>query len=162
VKKIMLANSDKYTIVDDEDYEKFKDYPWRKSQHGYAIICKYVNKRSKTFHLHRWIMNAPEGLYVDHINGDPLDNRKENLRLVTHSQNMFNVKTYVTNKSGYRGVSWHSLRSKWRARINYKGTEIHIGLFESKEEAALAYNKKAQEMYGEYARLNVINEGETH
>jgi hypothetical protein len=157
VKEIKLANSDNCTHVDDEDYEKFKDFPWRKSQHGYAIICKAVNKRSKTFHLHREIMNAPEGLYVDHINGDPLDNRKENLRLVTHSQNMFNVKNYVTNKSGYRGVSWHALRNKWRARLNYKGTGIHIGLFDSKEEAALAYNIKASEMYGEYARLNVVN-----
>jgi hypothetical protein len=162
MKKIKLANSDHYTLVDDEDYEKFKKYPWRKSQHGYAIICKAVNKRSKTFHLHREITNAPEGLYVDHINGNPLDNRKENLRLVTHSQNMFNVKNYVTNKSGYKGVSWHSVRNKWRARLHFKGSEIHIGLFDSKEEAALAYNKKAMEMYGEYARLNVINERETN
>jgi hypothetical protein len=162
VKEIKLANSDNYTLVDDDDYERFKHLPWRESQHGYAQVCKAVNKRSKTFHLHREIMSPPDGLYVDHINGNPLDNRKENLRIVTHQQNMFNVKNYITNKSGYRGVSWHPQRNKWRARLHYLGNEIHIGVFDSKEDAARAFNKKAAELYGEYARLNVINEEETN
>jgi hypothetical protein len=157
-KEIKLVNSDKIVLVDDEDYDSANMHPWRESQYGYAVYCKAVNKRSHTFLMHREIMNAPKGLSVDHVNGEKLDNRKSNLRIVTHSQNMFNTKRYSTNKSGYKGVSWHTLRNKWRARLHYKGTEVHIGLFESKEEAALAYNKKAEEMYGEYARLNEIKE----
>lgn len=157
-KRIKLANSDKYTILDDDDYEEFKEYPWRESQYGYAIVCKAFNKRSHTFMLHREIAKPPKTMSVDHINGDTLDNRKSNLRVVTHGENMRNQKMRINNSSGYKGVSWHTVRDKWRARVHFEGKEYHVGLFEDKHEAARAYNKKARELFGEYARLNEIKE----
>jgi len=107
------------------------------------------------------IGNPRPGFLVDHINGNRLDNRKSNLRFVTNQQNIFNSQKRQLiisggNPSKYKGVTWMTDRNKWRSRITLDGREFHLGVFESEQEAALAYNKAAIKFYGEYANLNKI------
>lgn len=101
-------------------------------------------------------MGARNGEEIDHKNRNPLDNRRENLRYCTHSQNLANKSMQVNSKTGYRGVDFHKARGKFRARIVVKDRSIHLGRFNTPEEAALAYNIAAKEIYGEFAFLNVI------
>lgn len=91
---------------------------------------------------------------VDHINGDTLDDRRENLRLATNSQNQHNAKRRIDNSSGYKGVAFHKLSGKWSASICYQGKQKHLGLFATPEAAYEARCKKALELHGDYARLD--------
>ena len=104
--------------------------------------------------MHHVILPLKDGLQVDHINGNRLDNRKENLRLVTKSQNMMNRGVQKNSTSGYKGVNEH--QGKWRAYILENGKQKHLGVFEDKKEAARAYNKMAKLLHGEYAVLNKL------
>ena len=99
---------------------------------------------------------VPEHMFIDHINRDKLDNRLENLRLVTSSQNAVNSGLFANNRTGYRGVCKHG--RNYRARIRFMDNLICIGTFETPQQAAKAYNAKALELFGEYAYLNAIKE----
>ena len=123
---------------------------------NYSVMC--VNK--KPARLHRLILNAPDCYDVDHINGNTMDNRKCNLQLVTEQQNAAKGKLYSANKSGYRGVTWHMAGSKWRTQITVNGRSIHLGIYDTKEEAALAYNEAALKHFGNFASLNIIKQYE--
>jgi len=101
--------------------------------------------------MHRMIVNAPDGMLVDHINGDTLDNRKENLRICTPSENIRNSKRRSTNTSGFKGVNFQC--GKWMARIMIHQKRYNLGLFDTPEEAHKAYCDKAKELHGEYARF---------
>lgn len=96
--------------------------------------------------------------HMDHINRDKTDNMWTNLRECDVSKNNANKSRQKNNTSGYKGVGWFKRDEKWRAVIQYKGKYIHIGYFDCKHEAARAYNKKALELFGEFAHLNVIEE----
>jgi hypothetical protein len=96
----------------------------------------------------------PEGMEVDHINRDPSDNRKENLRLATHRQNLYNS-TYP-NQWGCKGVTLDVARNKWRAQIRIDGRKVNLGRYETFEEAAEAYRKAATELHGEFLCLNPL------
>ena len=143
-------------IIDDEDYDKLMQYKWCYNL-GYASRSLKKENKKITIFMHRVVLDTPENMYTDHISGNELDNRRGNLRIGTKSQNMANSRIRVNNTSGYKGVHWHKLLSKWRAVIWYLGKPIHIGLFLTKEEAAKAYNNKAIEVHKEFARLNVID-----
>jgi hypothetical protein len=104
--------------------------------------------------MHRVVNKTPENLLCDHINGNVLDNRKENLRSCTNQENTFNAK--IKNKSGYKGVCWHKRISKWNANIRINDKLIHLGYFEDIYEAAATYNSAAKEYFGEFARLNDV------
>lgn len=128
--------------------------------HGYVALMNYVgNKKGypsyKREYLHRLITKAPKGLFVDHINGDKLDNRKKNLRICTSAQSACNTKTSSNSKSGFKGV-WKLPYGRWCAQITKNREKIHVGVFDTPEEAALAYNKKAKELHGEFAWLNKV------
>lgn len=119
---------------------------------------KTITINSKTFRIQRiiWIMmfgHIPEGFFIDHINGNPLDNRLENLRLATNSQNQQNRPAPKNNTSGYRGVTWHKSANKWMARICYKRKRITIGLFDNAEDAYKAYKEKAKNIFTHANRL---------
>lgn len=102
------------------------------------------------------IMGAPFGhKEIDHINGDRLDNRKENLRFCTRVQNEMNKPTSRLSSSGYKGV-YRSRSGAWLARIQLKKKKIHLGTFDNKVDAARAYNEKAKELYGDFAWLNSV------
>jgi hypothetical protein len=120
-------------------------------------------------YLHRAVweeFNGPisEGMQIDHINGDGLDNRLENLRICRNGQNHFNMRKYQYQEittSQYKGVCLHKTSGLWHARINVSGKCISLKYFKSEIEAARAYNKAAIQYYGEFASLNII-EGEKY
>ena len=100
-------------------------------------------------------MNTPEGLYVDHINHNGLDNRKVNLRLATHAENIRNARRPKINKSSkYRGVCYSKHNKKWRATILVNHKKKHLGYFRDEKEAGKAYDKAAKLYYKDFAILN--------
>lgn len=137
-------------IIDRSEVEIIKKYYWNRST-GYAYSNKQENK--KRIMMHRLIMNDPKGKYIDHINGDKLDNRKENLRICTNSQNLMNRGKSFNNKSGYKGVSKRSDYG-YRAEIRLEGKKYYAGSAKTPEEAARMYDKKCIELHGEFAVTN--------
>ena len=149
-----------FAKVDQADFMRLRIYSWMASNHkgrGYTLyaqrtICE--GRRRYTRMMHREIINPPKGMYVDHINGDGLDNRRANLRIVTAQQNNWNRKFRKTGRSKYTGVTWDGRRDKWRADIYENRRKIFLGHFAAEEEAARAYDSAAKENRGEYAVLN--------
>jgi hypothetical protein len=140
----------KVALIDDEDYEWLAGLRWHYANVGYA-------KSSRLGYMHRLILCISDGTaVVDHVNGDKLDNRRCNLRIATRAQNVMNQRVSSANTSGFKGVSWDVDAGKWRAYINFQHKRVYIGLFTDVEEAALAYNLKAAELFGEFALLNEI------
>lgn len=148
MKEIPLTQG-KVALVDDEDYERVSAYKWQanKGSAGY-----WYGHNDTHGQLHRFVVNAPRELMVDHKNGDGLDCRRENLRLATNAQNQYNAKLRVDNKSGFRGVHWDG--NRWIAQIKSQGRPIYLGRFNTPEAAARAYDTKARELRGEFARTN--------
>ncbi len=104
--------------------------------------------------MHRQIMKAPKGLEVDHINGNILDNRRENLRLATHSENNHNRSKYSCNRSGLKGVFWYPRANKFQASIRVHGELLYLGLYKKAEDAARAYDEAAVLYHGQFAKPN--------
>ena len=153
--KHFLTDGKNYILFDDEDSLLVNTYTWSIDSNGYARHNIYISKgKVKRLALHRFILNAQHGEMVDHINGNKLDNRKSNLRLCTSSTNAANCKVHKHNTSGYKGVSRSGKR--WRAYIVKNDKQIHLGCFKTKESAAEAYNKKAVELFGEFAKVNKL------
>jgi hypothetical protein len=156
-----------FALVDEEDYGIVSGIKWyaatsRTRQDGkYRVIGRLFAPR-KNIYMHRLIMNAPKGMEVDHINGDPLDNRRINLRICTRSQNAKNIIKHIENGSSkYKGVSFDFVNRKWKSRIQCNRKEIWIGRFDSEIEAAKAYDRAAKELYGEFACPNFQKEIQT-
>ena len=148
------GNIKDYTIIDIEDYDKAKNIKWSIGGRGYVT---HGRRNGINFKLHRIVLGlSKSNKNPDHINGNPLDNRKSNLRICTQHQNTCNNKIPKNNTSGYKGVTWDKSRKKWAALIKFNYKSIHLGRFEDKLKAVLAYNEKAKELFGEYARLNLI------
>ena len=146
---------DKVTVIDMADYDKVKGLSFSLDKGGYAIHTFNEKTPRTTKKLHQLLLpDVPAGYVVDHINGDRLDNRRCNLRIVTAHMNVINSKSRPNTSSKYKGVSFDTSRGKWISSIQVKGITKHIGRFASEEEAAKAYDKRAFELYGEYARLN--------
>jgi len=138
-------------IVDDDDYESISRHKWYMMTNGrdytqYACRTKKINGKKKTFWMHRVINKTPDHLVTDHINRNGLDNRKCNLRSVTHQENMVNSKMHKKSTSEYRGVSWHSIGKCWRAAISVNNKYVHLGLFKNELDAKAAYDKKRSEI----------------
>lgn len=152
--------------MDDDDYEKLKQYSWYAVIKGkdtktlYACRCFHSGGKSNQIYLHREVMKNPEGLEVDHINHNGLDNRKENLRICTHQENLFNKSKQRYGSSKYKGVSFCKYNNKWIARISDNGKYRHIGQYFSEIEAANAYNNAAIQRDSVYCFLNGIDKEE--
>lgn len=136
----------KYALVDEEDYERVMEYTWGYTKSGYG-------HNSTLGRLHRFIMNCPKGMVVDHINHDTLDNRKSNLRVCTQQQNLMNMKC-KGGTSNYKGVSWSNRYKKWLCQIKYNYGNKVIGKYTSEIEAARAYDEAAKKIQGRFAYLN--------
>ena len=152
----------KYAIVDQQDYERLAKYKWHAARHGRSCYAqrgtgsaKSGKRKKHLVMMHREIMNVGEDKLIDHKNHNGLDNRRANLRIATWEENCWNKrKTKAHGSPQYKGVMWDKRRGKWQAQIGYKGMKIFIGYFDNEKEAAMAYDTKAKELFGEYATLN--------
>ncbi len=156
MKQIPLTQG-KFALVDDDVYEwasKYKWYTRRKKNTCYAERNTGTWPFRKIVRLHREIMNAEQGIQVDHINGNGLDCRRTNMRLASNAENQRNRGSQANNTSGYKGVVWDNAKRKWRARIRVDGTLVHLGYFSVPEDAARAYDVGARMYHGEFAKTN--------
>ncbi|MDP1570828.1 MAG: HNH endonuclease [Vicinamibacterales bacterium] len=139
-------------IIDDEDYDRLRKYIWRTDPAGYVFRCAGGKIR-----MARQILKAPRGIWIRWINGNKLDNRKENLRLYTRSQLTASSKMFRTNTTGYRGVYWLAPKKRWMVIVIHLRRRHFCGYFRDPHSAAEAYNRKALDLRGKFARLNVID-----
>lgn len=141
----ITSKGKKYKIlIDKEDFKSVSKYTWWIKENNYVYTNVTVESKRTSLYLHRLILNAPKGKEVDHINHNPLDNRKKNLRICNKSQNNIN------KKNMYSGVN--KFRNKWRARIKKDNKEIHLGIFNSREEALKARKKSEIKLFGIYSK----------
>jgi HNH endonuclease/AP2 domain len=140
-------------LVDDEDFEWLSKFKWHIGG-GYAIRTAQNDFKQITVRMHREILQAPKGLEVDHVNKDKLDNRRQNLRLASKSQNARNRGANKNNTSGFKGVSWNKRDNKWQALIRVHLKKKFLGYFDDPTEAAKAYDKAAKELHEEFANTN--------
>lgn len=150
-KRIPLTQG-KSALVDDCDYDNLRRWHWRYAD-GYALRDVWIDGQRKRVWMHRQVMNAKAGQLVDHIDTDRLNNTRANLRFVTGSQNQWNRQKNTQGSSPYKGVSYH--RKGWHVRIRVYGKRIHLGYFDTPEQAAWIYDAAAYHFFGvEYARVN--------
>jgi hypothetical protein len=151
--KIIPLTHGKNTLVDTSDYDWLDQWNWYavKDEHtGNFYAVRAVGHIS----MANEILQCKPGEEADHISHDTLDNRRQNLRKATHSQNVHNRRIQRHNTSGYIGVHWHKKNKKWIAMIAQNGTSAYLGSFLSCEDAARAYDEAAKKSYGEFAVLN--------
>lgn len=154
VHEIPLA-SKRVALVDLADRDLVSGFKWSLTGAGYVL----THRGKLSLYLHRLIAGAGESEVVDHINGDPLDNRSCNLRIATRSQNSANRgpdRRRLGKSSRHKGVSWNKRDRAWRAYVHFQGKTRSLGTFATEDDAALAYNKAAVELWGEFARLNDV------
>lgn len=154
MKELTLTKGYK-TIVCDCHYDKVKDYKWSASVGKHqvrAVRGTTKGGKSKIYLLHRQLINAPRIMFVDHIDGNPLNNQCNNLRLCTQQQNMMNVRLRHDSTSGHKGVHWYKQTNRWHAQISFKGKKIHLGFYKDKQDAINIYEQKARELFGEFYR----------
>ena len=153
MKQLPLNYWNKVALVDDVDFENLSKVKWRvakRSERYYAITGTGKDSRL----LHRIITACPKGMEVDHIDRNGLNNQRSNLRVVTSSENKMNRGKTKHNTSGYKGVRLN--KGIWVAEISINHKHIYLGSFNTKEEAALAYNNGAIKHHGQFAYQNVI------
>ena len=153
--------------IDEEDYDRVMQHKW------HLISQYYINTRGRVYFcgnfrtednkryrssLHRYIMKCAyhDGIIIDHINNDPLDNRKANLRKCSPSENMHNMKINKKNTTGYKGVVLVPETGKYRARIRINRKRISLGNYDTPEEAYAAYCEGSKKYHGEFGRAESI------
>jgi hypothetical protein len=158
----LKLTQDKYAKIDHEDAERVMNYgPWTAHNDNKDRWYAVSRHNGMKLLLHRFLMGVtnPKDI-VDHINNNGLDNRRDNLRVVTKQQNNQNTRPNPKSRSPYKGVSFHSRDNRWLARIYFNNRRYELGRFpptpEGELDAAKAYNQKAKEFYGDFAYLNPI------
>jgi len=162
--KLIPLTQGAFSIVDDCDFDELMKHKWHLSIQGRRRYARRFEKsnspdgpRQKVVYMHRQIMNTEKGVDTDHKFGDGLDNRRKNLRICTRSQNMQNMKKRLVSVQTYKGI-YKTSNGKYAARLWHNGVKLHIGTYDTPEAAARAYDKKAKELFGEFANLNFPNE----
>lgn len=140
--KTLLIKS-KQVLIDDPDFDDVANFSWHINSKLYVL--RYIPRKEsptgkkKIEYLHQYLIGKiPSRMVIDHINGNTLDNRKSNLRVVTRSQNASNSCIWKNNKSGFKGVSWHKGKRKWQSRITFNGKTISLGHYNNSHGAWLA------------------------
>lgn len=145
---IELKIKEHTVLIDDEDEARVCQWKWQVNN-GYASRQHWNPelKKYQKMYMHRFIMGTPQGMDTDHINHNKLDNRKENLRVATRSENNFNSSPSKANTSGFKGVHWFKPAKLWRAYITIDGKRIELGYSKTKE-GAIELRQKAEQLYG--------------
>jgi len=151
---IISTSNDVDFEVDETDAAIVTKWRWRmsKPRNGKSYIVRSNGGRNGTIYLHRFLLDAPKGVQVDHTDGNALNNRRDNLRLCTPSENACNRGKTCLNKSGYKGVSFRSDTKKCRAQIEKLGKIYSLGSFNSPQLAHAAYVIASVKLHGEFAR----------
>jgi hypothetical protein len=146
MKKVTLGGrygAGQFALVDDADYERVTKHRWHLTVGGYVASGPNV-------YMHRLVLKASKGQGIDHVNGDPRDNRRRNLRLCNQSQNAANRGVSKANTSGFKGVSKKG--NGWKAQIRFRYKDFYLGTFRSKKGAALAYREASRSLFGSFSR----------
>lgn len=153
MKEVPLTQG-KVALVDDEDYEHLALFNWY-CHSGYAArMMPRGRRRPARVFMHHVLLPTPSGMFIDHANGNRLDNRRCNLRLATKAENNRNVQRKRNNRSGYKGVWWRVRYQKWEAGIRVNGRLKFLGYFDAPDIAARAYDQAARRLFGEFAMTN--------
>ena len=142
-----------YALVDDDIFDYLNQFKWWLTDNGYAISTKKTDSGRTRIRMSREVINCPNGYFVDHIDGNKLNNQKSNLRIATKSQNGMNRGRPASNTSGYKGVSWDKHTLKWRAEIKANGKRYRLGRFLEKVDAAKAYFEAARKLHKDFAHI---------
>lgn len=159
--RVIELTQGQIALVDEEDFERVSQRKWYakwdKRKNNFYAVTNLRNDEGarKTVSMNNYIMQTPEGMKTDHIYGyATLDNRRANLRVCTSAENLQNTGKYNTNTSGFKGVSWHKSHKKWVAQIQVNNKKIHLGYFNSPEEAHAVYCRFALELHGTFCRFS--------
>jgi hypothetical protein len=142
-------------VIDACDVPLVDEFNWYARPHRktvYALRNDYSGESPRTVFMHRIIADTPDGFQTDHIDGNGLNNRRDNLRHATNSQNQHNRPAYKTNKSGFKGVCWLKTQKKWQAQISCKGKKHHLGNFDCPELAHEAYVAASKKLHGKFSK----------
>lgn len=155
--KTIALSQNQITIVDDKDFDLLNKWKWYAHKdittgNFYATRTDRSNGIQRTIKLHRFLLNPPDDLKVDHKNGNTLDNQRINLRLASDLENARNAKVRKDSSSGYKGV--YRQNNKWKVMIQASKRRVLVGYFKDLIQAAKAYDSKAKELFGEFAKLN--------
>lgn len=152
-----IYTSNGYCVkIDQADYGLVSKFKWRAVKRGSTLYAETKIER-KTIVMHRLILGCKKGHEVDHVDGDGLNNTKENIRICTRFENQQNRGVFRNNKSGYCGVYFDSRKKKsWRAEINANNKRYFLGYFHTPREAAISYNNAATRLHGNFAKLNAL------
>lgn len=145
--------------VDWGDYLVLRNFKWRSHERGYIRTSIRIDHEDGSYgyqvlSVHRLVMGARPGQLVDHIDGNPFNNCRSNLRIATSAQNVWNSRCRKNSKSKYKGLTWVAKRKNWRVRIRANGELIELGCFRDRDAAVKAYNEAAKKYHGEFAWLN--------
>ncbi len=163
MKKYIKLTQGKFAIVDDIDYEKLSRFMWQAAKKKYKKVvygftvqrsCRCPFNQKRTIFMHRQIMSCPRGKVVDHIDHNPLNNQRTNLRICSKGKNNLNKLPYAKGSSKYKGVSWHYPLRKWRSQIQLNNQRHSLGYFIDEIKAAKIYDIAAKKLFGEFAHLN--------
>ena len=156
---VISLTKGRFAIIDSADSPKVSGMSWQVTTNGgsneYIKTTLRVEGKNVNRYLHRVITDAPRGMDVDHIDGNGFNNMRENLRLCTRGQNLANRNLdKVRGGMGYLGVTWFKPRGKWKAAVGHNYKEHFVGYFDDPQEAAIARDRMAIALHGEFASLN--------
>jgi len=158
--KLIPLTKGLFAKVSNKDFKYLSQWKWyahksRDTFYAQRNISTGIKKQT-TLIMHRVILMAADGQFVDHADCDGLNNTRKNIRICSLSQNAKNRKHYKGSTSKYKGVHYFRKNRKWVAYVNSNKIRFHLGYFDNPEDAAKAYNFKAKELHGKFARLNNV------
>lgn len=153
--KLIPLSQGRFAMVDDRDFEELSELKWScsgKKTRPYAAAYS----DGEWLYMHRVVAKPEAGMFVDHRDGDTLNNQRSNLRCCQHRQNIRNSKISKRNKTGFKGVSFNTQKNRFVAHIKVNYRSKYLGYFNNARDAAAAYNRAAMKWFGAFSNLNVL------